>query len=241
MPPPRPHVAALKGETPHPRLAPLLSPLGMWGGWGVTAQAALPVPQFPRCSALQVVEHPGLLGMGKPGGLVLPMATSELGGFRGGSNGNIPLGTHPCGGTHHCKRAMLQGGDGVGEAMCRVSRQHGGGPRKSPVGEKGKEEGKTTALLLAARMVCRHGDSTGDRRCSAAPSPRRGAGSAPCALSCILGIILLFFSPPPPPRDALSNLSIYGQEVRSSGRLRGCPGPWGEGWGTVQPQGGRQQ
>lgn len=179
-------------------------------GWGVTAQAALPMPQFPRCSALQVVEHPGLLGMGKPGGLVLPMATSELGGFRGGSNGNIPLGTHPCGGTHHCKRAMLQGGDGVGEAMCRVSRQHGGGPRKSPVGEKGKEEGKTTALLLAARMVCRHGDSTGDRRCSAAPSPRRGAGSAPCALSCILGIILLFFfSSSSTPGRALKPLHLW--------------------------------
>lgn len=108
----------------------------------MTAQAALSVPQFPHCSALQMVGHPGLLGMRKPAVLVLPVATSELGGSWGGSNGSIPLGTHSWMGTHHCKRAVLQGGDGVGEAMCRVCRQHGRGPIKSLVGEKGKEKGK---------------------------------------------------------------------------------------------------
>lgn len=37
------------------------------------------------------------------------------------------------------------------------------------------------------------------------------------------------------PGDALSNLSIYGQEVRSNGRVRGRLGPWG---GTGVPHGG---
>lgn len=60
---------------------------------------------------------------------------------------------------------------------------------------------------------------------TAAPSRRRGGPGARLPALCPAFLALFsFFSPPPPPRDALSNLSIYGQEVRSTGRLRGHPG-----------------
>lgn len=89
-------------------------------------------------------------------------------------------------------------------------------------GERGREKSKKGAR-----------DGDGDRQsCHLSPGwpprPPVGTGGGPGtrlpALCPAFLALFSFFSPPPPPRDALSNLSIYGQEVRSTGRLRGHPG-----------------
>lgn len=69
-----------------------------------------------------------------------------------------------------------------------------------------------------------------------APSPRRGARTGLFVLCPAFLALFSFFFLLLHPGDGLSNLSIYGQEVRSSGRVRGRRGPWG---GTRVPCGGQ--
>lgn len=193
----------------------------------VRAQAVLPVPQFPLFST------PGedggdarAPGSWRSRGVPVPPVAPAWMGFLGvafwgavvGTSPILPLGGCLLGG---CVTARGQRDTGWGR-VCEgtrsweVTARHGTrlvrkAERKA---KRGWGQGRGQAELSPLPGVA-----------TAAPSRRRGGPGARLPALCPAFLALFsFFSPPPPPRDALSNLSIYGQEVRSTGRLRGHPG-----------------
>lgn len=155
---------------------------------------------------------------------------------------------------HHLPREMLLQGDGmvgdtllqretpgVGALPCTPGLLRGaeverGQPSlgKSPAGEKSRNKNSTfpTSSRWLYRMRTTAPPALGVAT-PRAPSLGWGAGTRLLTL-CPAFLALFSFFLLLHPGDAFSNLSIYGQEVRSSGRVRGRLGPWG---GTRVPRG----